>query len=387
MLRDSLIRTLWHNWRMVVAAVIVAASLLIAPGGPVLLSVPSAAAQDALPDWAVTAVNGDPIPREAFHARVRLVRWQYLGELKALYEATGGNYDLTPTYVNTLVTNLQDPLLLGDAVLAQMEEERLLWQTGESLGVTPTAEDAAQREAVFFSNWTNVPVDLLATSQEAQTFISTWYAEATAASGLSENDIRILFETEALRSRLYEHLADSVPDEELAVKTRHILCSFHPANPGDLTPPTQEERDAALACIQGARIRLANGEDFAAVAADLSDDEASAIQGGEVGWSLVSYLAESYAAAVQDAELNTLIGPVETEFGLHLIEVLDRKMQTLSEEQLDEAQQGYFRLWLDTLRSEATITRQPDWNAAIPVDPALESLDPAILQAIAAIQE
>jgi hypothetical protein len=362
MLRNSLIRTIWHNWRRVLVVVIASAIVTNAPGGLVRLSAPQAAAQDALPDWAVTAVNGDPIPREAFHGRVRLVRWQYLGELEALYEATGGNFDLTPTYVNTLVTNLQDPLLLGDAVLAQMEEERLLWQTGESLGVTPTAEDAAQREAVFFSNWTNVPVDLLATSQEAQSFISNWYAEATAASGLSENDIRILFETDALRNRLYEHLASSVPDEELAVETRHILCSFHPANPGDRTPPTQEERDAALACIQGARIRLANGEDFATVAADLSDDEASAMQGGEVGWSLVSYLAENYAAAVEEAELTTLIGPVETEFGLHLIEVLDREMQTLSPEQLEEAQQGYFRLWLETLRSEATITRRPDWN-------------------------
>lgn len=347
-----------------------------------MLAPPRAFAQDPLPDWAVTDINGESIPREAFHARVRLVRWQYLHELEALYEATGGNFGLTPDYVTNLVTYLQDPLVLGDAVLVEMEQERLLWQTGESLGVTPTAEDAVLREALFFSAWTNVSLEILPTSDEARTFIREWYAGATSASGLTENDIRILFETDALRSRLYEHLAASVPAEELTVNTRHILCSFHPDDPGDLTVPTPEQRDAAQTCIQGAQIRLVNGEDFATVAVDISDDRASAVQGGEVGWSLTSYLAESYANAARDAELNTLTGPIETEFGLHLIEVLDRKMQSLTAEQLDEAQQGYFRLWLDTLFADATITRQPDWDVELPLDPALESLDPAALQAI-----
>ncbi|MBN1565207.1 MAG: peptidylprolyl isomerase [Anaerolineae bacterium] len=346
----------------------------------------SALAQAPIPADAVSVINGDPISREAFHARVRLVRWQYLHELTALYEATGGNFGLTPAYVKNLVTNLQDPSLLGDAVLAEMEEERLLWQTGERLGVTPTAEDAALREANFFSAWTNISVDLLDSSGEARQFIAEWYADAMAYSGLSENDIRLLFETDALHSRLYEYVAASVPTEELAANTRHILCSFHPADPGDTTPPTQAERDAAQTCIQGARIRLANGEDFATVAADLSDDAISAIDGGNVGWSLLSFLTESYADAARDAELNTLIGPVETEFGLHLIEVLDRQMQTLTDSQLEQSQQGYFQLWLEALREEATITRLPGWDGDLPTDPALEAVDPAILEAIAEIQ-
>jgi hypothetical protein len=327
-------------------------------------------------------VNGDPISSAAFHARVRLVRWQYLREIETLYEATGGNLQLTGDYVTNLVASLNDPIQLGNDVLHEMEEERLLWQAGEEFGVTPAAEDAQAQEDNFFSLWTNVPVDQLAASEDAQAFKTDWYATATAMSGMSENDIRFLFETEALRINLYAYLAQSVPAEELAVESRHILCSFHPDNPADLTPPTPEQREAAETCIQAAQLRLASGEAFGVVAADLSVDQASAVQGGNVGWMLLSYLAEGYANAVRDADLNTVIGPVETEFGLHLIEVLDHRMQQLTAEEFQNSVSGYFRLWVQTLWDTAIVVRSAGWDAAIPVDPGLDILAPSIRDAV-----
>ncbi len=331
---------------------------------------------------AVSTVNGESIPREAFHARVRLVRWQYLKELTTLYELTGGNLSLGAQYASRLVANLEDAAALGDAVLAEIETERLLWQTGEQMGLTPAAEDAEAHEAAFFSLWTNVPVSDLAASAEAQAFIADWYAGAEAASGLVRDDIVALFATEALRARLYEHLAASVPAEEPAVRSRHILCSFHPQNVGDTTPPTAEQRAAAQSCIRGAQARLATGESFAGVAAALSDDQGSVSQGGDLGWVLLSFLSESYADAVRDADLNAIIGPVETEFGLHLIEVLDRRVQALAAEELEATQQGYFDLWIAALREDATITRAPDWDAGVPAEPALADLDAPVLEAI-----
>lgn len=331
----------------------------------------------------VATVNGDPIPREQFHARVRFVRWQYVREIEALYEATGGNLVLTRSGVIARADSLDDPVSLGDAVLYQMEEERVLWQQGEALGLVPTAEDAQEEEAEFFSRWTNVPVDQLATNATAQTFIETWYAGAEAASGMMPNDIRILFETEALRERLFDYVAAGVPREELAVHTQHILCAFHPDNVTDLTPPTAEQRAAAETCAETALIRLAGGEPFAQVALELSDDPTSAQDGGDVGWQFVSYLAEPYAEAAQDAELNTVIGPVETIYGLHVIEVLEREMRELPPEQYAQSQQGYFALWTETLHAEAGITRAPDWDANIPTTPGLDALDPEIAAAVA----
>lgn len=343
------------------------------------LAVPTQA-QD---ETAVSVVNGDPITRGEFHARVQLVRWQYLKELSTLYELTGGNLALVAGRAGQLVADLNDPVALADAVLEEMETERLLWQTGEAQGLVPTAEDAQEREAAFFSLWTNVPVSELPDNVEAQAFIADWYAGAKAASGLERDDILLLFATEALRARLYEHLAASVPAEEPAVRSRHILCSFHPEQTGNTAPPTDQEREAALQCIRAAQARLATGEPFADVAAALSDDRSSAARGGDLGWVLLSYLAEAYATAARDAELNTIVGPVETEYGLHLIEVLDRRVQALTPEQYQAAQQGYFELWLATLRDEATIARAEGWDADVPVTPALWTLDAAVQEALA----
>ena len=337
------------------------------------------AAQDVT---VISQVNDDSITRAAFEARVRLVRWQYLNEIETLYEATGGNLQITADYVRNHIAALNDPVQLGDDVLHEMEEERLLWRKGQELNLTPSAEETKAQEDNFFSRWTNVPGDQLATSQEAQTFIANWYTSATSASGMTADDIQLLFENEALRSKLYTYLAQSVPKEEMAVQTQHILCSFHPDNPADLAPPTPEQRTAAESCIQAAQLRLASGEDFNVVAADLSADKASAVQGGNVGWSLLSYLAKGYADAARDAELNTVIGPIETEYGLHLIEVLDRKMQTLTDQQYQDAVDGYFRLWVQSLWDAATVERSADWNTMVPADPAVNTLAPSILAAI-----
>ncbi|NDJ77995.1 MAG: hypothetical protein GYB65_17225 [Chloroflexi bacterium] len=345
----------------------------------VVLPVVPGLAQD---DGIVSAVNDDIITRDEFHARVQFVRWQYLKELEALYELTAGNMGIAPTYVLALVDNLENPELLGDAVLTQMEDELLLWRTGESMGVTPTAEDAAEREAQFFSLWTEIPVDELAENDVAQQFISEWYAGATEASGLSEDDLRYLFATEALRDMLYQTLGEEISPTELAVNTRHILCAWHPDNLASLAEPTPDERAAADACIADAQAQLAEGVPFADVARELSDDPGSAPVGGDLDWSFLSYLVENYAAAVETAELDTLIGPVETEFGLHLIEVLDREERELSPAQLEEARAGYFDLWLLELRLDSSAERSDDWAEGLPTSPGLDSLDPEIQAAI-----
>jgi parvulin-like peptidyl-prolyl isomerase len=166
------------------------------------------------------------------------------------------------------------------------------------------------------------------------------------------------------------------------VHTRHILCSFHPDNPSDLTPPTPEQRAAAETCIMTAYARLSSGEPFASVALALSNDRASAQRGGDVDWALVSTLVQGYADAVRDAELNKLIGPVETEFGLHLIEVLERRTQRLTDEEYATSQQGYFDVWLQALRAQATIERSPDWNTGLPAEPGLDSLAPNVRDAV-----
>jgi hypothetical protein len=339
-----------------------------------LLIVPMVRAQD---ENIVSRVNDEPITADMFQARVRFVRWQYLKELDKLYEATGGNPALSEDYALSLLDTLEDPAQLGQDVLDLLEEERLLWQTAAELNLSATTDDAEAIGADFFSAWTEIPADELAQNPGAQEFIAAWYTEAVEVSGMSQKDIRAIFATEALRRVLYDYVGVNVPTEELAVHSWHILCAFDDS-------PT--ERATAEACIQAAQTRLTAGETVEAVISGLSADMPT-ISGGDLGWVLHSYLPQAYADAVRDAPLDTVIGPVETEYGLHLINVVERRMQELSPAELESSKQGYFQLWLDTLWTKTDVVRSPGWEENIPDDPGLDTLRPEVREKLEALKQ
>jgi hypothetical protein len=94
------------------------------------------------------------------------------------------------------------------------------------------------------------------------------------------------------------------------------------AEPGDGNPcvshillESEAEADAAL-------VRLADGEDFAELAIELSTGP-SAPGGGDLGCAPSSNYVGPFAEAVDGAEQGEYVGPVETEFGFHVL-VVDR---------------------------------------------------------------
>ena len=83
------------------------------------------------------------------------------------------------------------------------------------------------------------------------------------------------------------------------------------------------------------RGRLEAGEDFAEIATEVSLDSAS--PGGDLGCSLAFRYVREFAGATLEAEIGELFGPVETEFGFHLIIVDERTAPTEEEIQADPA--------------------------------------------------
>lgn len=81
-----------------------------------------------------------------------------------------------------------------------------------------------------------------------------------------------------------------------------------------------------LAEAEAAQGRLAAGEDFAAVATEVSLDTQS--EGGDLGCTLASDYVDEFAEAVLTAPLNEVTGPVESDFGFHLIVVSERTVPT-----------------------------------------------------------
>jgi len=70
--------------------------------------------------------------------------------------------------------------------------------------------------------------------------------------------------------------------------------------------------------------RLGAGEEFAALATELSIDTGSSANGGDLGCAAPSGFVGPFAEATINAEIGVVTDPVETEFGYHLILVTDR---------------------------------------------------------------
>jgi len=112
------------------------------------------------------------------------------------------------------------------------------------------------------------------------------------------------------------------------------------------------------------RRRIEGGEDFATVARGHSDDKGSAIKGGELGWVQPGALVPPFEAAMDKLAVNQLSEPVQTQYGWHLIQVLERQESSDSgESEKSRARDEIFKrkaeeeteLWLRRIRDEAYV--------------------------------
>lgn len=165
--------------------------------------------------------------------------------------------------------------------------------------------------------------------------ISIEDAQATAKQArLSWDEFkRLIAEPRARRLKFVNILADAVETNAEQVRIRHIQLS------------TQDEVDKALA-------RLQAGEEFAAVAKDISTDAKTKDQGGEMGWYPRGILSEDYGVEFENVAFTASAGvlpkqAVRTGSGFHLILVDEfANSRAITPEQLSVLQSTAFERWL-----------------------------------------
>ncbi len=115
-----------------------------------------------------------------------------------------------------------------------------------------------------------------------------------------------------------------------------LVCAAH------ILVETEEEATAIQA-------RLADGEEFAALATELSLDTGSGANGGDLGCTAPSRWVDPFAEASLSGEIGSVTGPVESQFGFHLIRVDSRTEATteelqaaLSDIRLGELVEGWY---------------------------------------------
>lgn len=98
-------------------------------------------------------------------------------------------------------------------------------------------------------------------------------------------------------------------------KVRHILIKTNEL----IDDAEAQKRLIAL------KQRIADGDDFAALARAHSDDKGSALKGGLLDWVGPDDLVKPFQQAMDKLAINEISEPVQTQFGWHLIQVLERE--------------------------------------------------------------
>ncbi len=127
--------------------------------------------------------------------------------------------------------------------------------------------------------------------------------------------------------------------EEVIVEQEALIGALRTALLGDATLEVREPRHIlvedeaeALEIVE----LLAGGEDFAALAEERSVDPGSAAEGGALEAAPRGAWLQEFDDAVWTAEIGETVGPVQTQAGFHIIEVVD--IQTLDADELPEEQ-------------------------------------------------
>jgi len=358
-----------------------------------------------------------------FEPRVRMQRQQLLAQYNQ-YAQYGQIFGMdVQSQLDQIQSQLDAPETIGQSVLDQMINEQLIRLEAEKRGITVSDAELVEAKESSFAYYPNgtpttapTPTEVIMPAIPAEAFdlvtktptpaatatveftpTATLVPEATATAGptstpeptatpytqegfegrfsesqnamnklgLSEKDYLALFDLQVLQTKVQEAITADVPSTETQVWARHILVS---------------DEAAALVVLE----KLKNGEDFAALAQEYSQDTGSAVNGGDLGWFSTGAMVpefETAAFALENSGDYTL-EPVKSDFGYHIIQLIAKQDRPLSADQLNAARNKVFTDWLTAAREEYGVETFDLWKQYVPTDPNFVTMatDAAIAQ-------
>ena len=160
------------------------------------------------------------------------------------------------------------------------------------------------------------------------------YRSFLSINGIADETVAAFFERMALEALLAEDLAGA-EGTLLYADARHILLE------------TEAEAESALGTLRA-------GESFADLARAISTDPGSGARGGELGETFVGNYVPEFRKAIEEAEIGELVGPVQSEFGYHILQVRSKDERAGDEyaSQLEQAKQRELELFIENLREQ-----------------------------------
>ncbi len=168
---------------------------------------------------------------------------------------------------------------------------------------------------------------------------------------LSDQDIENFLKSEEGRIVASQQAGEKLVPQS---HTRHILIK---------TSAVRNDEEAQ-ALLQKIRAKLAQGEDFGDLATRYSEDPGSALKGGDLGWVMQGQMVPQFEEVMNGMDLQYVSAPFRSEFGWHILQVMERRQQDMNDEIMRKQAQMILRKrqfqdelprWLKELRDKAYV--------------------------------
>ncbi len=119
------------------------------------------------------------------------------------------------------------------------------------------------------------------------------------------------------------YLAEKRGGDTIVAQThvRHIL----------IKPSAIRDEQASLEFITRLRQQIIDGADFGEIARANSEDIGSAQEGGDLSWANPGQMVPEFEAAMAKAEIGEITEPIKSQFGWHILEVLERREEDMTD--------------------------------------------------------
>lgn len=116
--------------------------------------------------------------------------------------------------------------------------------------------------------------------------------------------------------------------------------------------------------LLGLKDRIEKGEDFAKLARENSEDTGSMLNGGDLGWTSPGMFVAAFEETMASTSIGKISRPFKSQFGWHILQVLERRKEDMSEQMKRNQAQNVirsrrfdeeFQLWLTQIREEAFV--------------------------------
>jgi len=390
--------------KLIVIGFIITAALILGMVGYAILY--ATVLKDNIP---VAKIDGLKVDNEFYKARVRFDRnllinnFQYYYYLYKLNAEDPNSVQYYEQQLQQIASTLNDYVQFGETVLYDIIDDEIIAMQGKEMGIeiseseidafvqqnfnyfpdgTPTPEPqptawatptmSRTQEAILGINPTQGVEETesleptLTTAAPTQTPgpTATPYTEELfqeiydnflsdlSIKKVSENNIRKFFFYELMNQKVRDAVVAEVPIEQEQIWARHILVPTH---------------DEAIIVI----LRLEE-ESWNDVAADVSLDTSNKDIGGDLRWFTRGRMVSEFDEASFGMEVGQISEPIETQFGWHIIQLVDRDNRQLSQADYEYQQNIYFDDWFAGIKENIDIKINDVWKDIVPDDPAIQ---------------